>query len=306
MNLAADEHGSMQIVSENLLEKSSRCEGNINYIELNSRVVCFPLRTKTLPPATHTNCFIVGKKEFVVIDAASKDENEQKKLFKYVDEMIENGGSCRSIIVSHLHADHFGGETALKDHLFAKFGTEIPIAGHKVTAESLDGKLKIDQFIEDEHIFELTDLHGKSFELKALHTPGHARGHLCFYDEEFGFLLTSDNVLGFGSVLIALPEGNMTDYLNSLVRMKNLPNLNFLCGSHGAANSNAKIKIQEYIDHRLEREEQIIAVMNTGENTPEKIAEIVYQNLDPGLFPLAIESVRAHIAKIDSDSKKLV
>ncbi len=302
-NLTADERGSTQIISKNLLEKSSKRGGDLNYIELNSRIVCFPLRTKTLPPATHTNCFIVGNKEFVVIDAASKDENEQKKLYKYVGELIEKGGSCQAIIVSHLHADHFGGETALKKHLLEKFGIDVPISAHRITAESLAGKVSIDQFIEDEDIFALNDSEGNSFELKALHTPGHARGHLCFYDEEFGFLLTSDNVLGFGSVLIALPEGNMSDYLNSLDRMKNLPNLNFLCGSHGAANSNAKKKIQEYIDHRLEREKQIIDAMNSGSKTPEKIAEIVYQNLNPSLLPLAIESVRAHLAKIDKDLK---
>ena len=67
---------------------------------------------------------------------------------------------------------------------------------------------------------------GEAFELIALHTPGHARGHLCFYDAAKGFLLSSDNVVGTGSVVIAPPEGNLVDYLNSLERMKNLSNLN--------------------------------------------------------------------------------
>lgn len=288
-------------IAKNLHAKSSKCDGNINYIRLNSRVTCFPLRTKTLPPATHTNCFIVGSKEFVVIDAASKDKNEQEKLFMYVDQLIADGGSCKAIIVSHLHADHVGGEIALKKHFFDKFGAEIRVFAHEKTGESLGQAIHFDEFIDDEDVFKLADSVGNSFLLTALHTPGHARGHLCFYDEEFGFLLTSDNVLSLGSVLIALPEGDMTDYLSSLERMKNLPNLNFLCGSHGAANSNAKRKIQEYIVHRLEREKQILDAMNTGAQTPEKIAKIVYQNLDPNLFPLAIESVRAHIAKIEKD-----
>lgn len=300
-NFDADESLSAQIVAGSLLEKSSLYDGNINYIELNSRITCFPLRTKTLPPATHTNCFIVGGKKFVVIDAASKATFEQDKLFELVEKLIENGSQCQSIIVSHLHGDHVGGETALQTALRDAFGLEIPISAHRITAESLVDKVHFDKLVEDDEIFELTDFNGDPFELRALHTPGHARGHLCFYDEEFGFLLTSDNVLSYGSVLIAMPEGNMNDYLNSLKRMKNLPNLNFLCGSHGSANSNAKLKIGEYIEHRLLREKQILDAINTGAEKPEEIAEIVYQGIEPNLFPLAVESVRAHIVKLEED-----
>jgi glyoxylase-like metal-dependent hydrolase (beta-lactamase superfamily II) len=54
--------------------------------------------------------------------------------------------------------------------------------------------------------------------LRALHTPGHARGHLCFHDDERGILLTGDNIVGLGSVLIDPPQGNMIDYLKSLAR----------------------------------------------------------------------------------------
>jgi glyoxylase-like metal-dependent hydrolase (beta-lactamase superfamily II)/8-oxo-dGTP pyrophosphatase MutT (NUDIX family) len=290
---------------QSLLEKSQICDGNINYIELNSRVVCFPLRTETLPPATHTNCFIVGKQEFVVIDAASKDKREQQKLFEFVNDFIEKGYSCKEIIVSHLHPDHFGGETVLQKHLLEKFGLKIPISAHKLTAESLNGKVKIEKFIEDNEDYKLKDETGATFELKALHTPGHARGHLCFYDEEFGFLLSSDNVVGLGSVLIAPAEGNMTDYLNSLERMKNLPNLNFLCGSHGSAVADAKGKIEEYIYHRLERERQSLEAIKSGAKTSEEIAKIVYQNLNENLFPLAVKSVEAHLEKIKTGNKQI-
>jgi glyoxylase-like metal-dependent hydrolase (beta-lactamase superfamily II) len=260
------------------------------------------LRTKTLPPATHTNCFIAGKKEFIVIDAASKSENEQRKLFEFIDDLIENSGVCKEIIVSHLHADHFGGETALKAHLREKFGLEIPISAHKLTAESLQGKVEIQRFIEDEDVYELKDERGEIFKLKALHTPGHARGHLCFYDAEFGFLLSSDNVVGSGSVLIAPPEGNMTDYLSSLERMKEMPNLNFLSGSHGAAVADAKGKIQNYINHRLEREKQILEAVKSGAKTPSEIVEKVYADTPPELWRLAEKSVRAHLEKIEKET----
>ncbi|CAN5621510.1 hypothetical protein BH20ACI4_BH20ACI4_21560 [soil metagenome] len=292
---------SLRLCGESLLKKSEQLDGKIDYIELNPHITVFPLRTETLPPATHTNCFIVGRKKFIVIDAASKDETEQQKLFKLIDERIEANCVCEEIIVSHLHPDHFGGETALQKHLKEKFDLEIPISAHHLTAESLLGKIEIQKFIEDEQVFDLQDKNGERFQLTALHTPGHARGHLCFYDESKGFLLSSDNVVGTGSVAIAPPEGNLIDYLSSLERMKNLPNLKHLCGSHGAAVFDAKAKIESYIAHRLEREKQILDALESGAKTPEEIAKIVYQNLDEGLFPLAVKSVLAHLEKIEND-----
>lgn len=289
-------------VSRKLLEKSEKFDGKIDHIEINPRIVVFPLKTETLPPATHTNCFIVGRKSFVVIDAASKDEAEQRKLFEFIDSLIEKNCVCRQIIVSHLHPDHFGGETALRKHLYEKFGLEIPVSAHELTAESLSGKIEVQKFIADEEIFNLNDERGETFELKALHTPGHARGHLCFYDEEKGFLLSSDNVIGTGSVVIAPPEGNLLNYLNSLERMKNLPNLKHLCGSHGAAVFDAEAKIESYIRHRLEREKQILHAVESGAKTSQEIVEKVYANLDEKLIELAKKSVEAHLEKLRTEN----
>lgn len=297
LNLSA----ALRLCGENLLKKSEKVDGIIDYIDLNSHITVFPLRTETLPPATHTNCFIVGRKKFVVIDAASKEETEHQKLFALVDEMIENGGVCEEIIVSHLHPDHFGGETALQKHLKEKFGLEVPVSAHKLTAESLSGKIEVQKFIEDENVYKLTDENGAEFDLIALYTPGHARGHLCFYDAEKGFLLSSDNVVGMGSVVIAPPEGNLIDYLNSLERMKNLPNLKNLCGSHGSAIYDAKAKIESYIAHRLERENQIKQAINEGAQTPQEIVRKVYVGLDEKLLKLAEKSVEAHLEKINAD-----
>jgi len=297
-NLTANES---KTVAENLLENSQTADGQIRYIELNSRVICFPLKTETLPPATHTNCFIVGRKKFVVIDAASKDEPEQNALHSLVDSLVEKNFVCLAIITTHLHQDHFGGEAVLQTHLREKFNLEVPVAAHKLTAESLAGAVSIQKFIEDADVFNLEDADGGKFDLKTLHTPGHARGLLAFYDEEFGFLLTGDNVVGSGSVVIAPPEGNMKIYLESLERMKNLPNLRFLCGSHGAAVSDAKGKIEDYVAHRLEREKQVLEAFQYGAKTAREIAEKVYVGLNPELLKLAEKSAEAHLEKLQDE-----
>ncbi len=292
-----------EVISQKLLEKSQLSGGEIDYIELNPRVVCFPLKTETLPPATHTNCFIVGKKEFVVIDAAAKEQSEQTSFHEFIDSYARKDFVCKAIIITHLHKDHFGGETVLQKHLLEKFGWRVPILAHRLTAESLQDKIKFERFVEDDEIFGLQDEDGKSFELKILHAPGHARGHLCFYDEAFGFLLSSDNVVGADSVLIAAPEGNMTDYLNSLETMKNLPNLKFLSGSHGAAIFGAKEKIESYIRHRFERERQILEAIETGAKTVRQIVVKVYQKISPELWMLAEKSVEAHLEKLETEGK---
>ena len=97
--------------------------------------------------------------------------------------------------------------------------------------------------------------------LRALWTPGHAQGHLSFYEERTGTLLTGDCVVGFGTVVIAPPEGNMVDYLASLRRYLSLPRLTALMPGHGPVIANARERIEEYLAHRVEREAQIVTIL---------------------------------------------
>ncbi len=285
-------------IAENLLKNSQVADGEIRYIELNPRITCFPLKTDTLPPATHTNCFVVGRKRFVVIDAASENASEQNALHALIDSFVESDFECLAIITTHQHRDHTGGETALQTHLKEKFSLEIPLAAHRLTANNLAGKINFQQIIEDGEAFDLADKDGKPFELQTLHTPGHARGLLAFYDAEFGFLLSGDNVVNSSTIVIAPPEGNMKNYLSSLERLRDLPNLRFLCGSHGAAVFGAKGKIESYIAHRLERERQILQAVENGAKTPREIVERVYTDVSPALYELAEKSVEAHLEKL--------
>ncbi|QQS40505.1 MAG: MBL fold metallo-hydrolase [Acidobacteriota bacterium] len=288
--------------SQKLRAHSARMDGKIHHIELNSRLSCIPLRTKTLPPATHTNCFIVGSRRFVVIDPASREVSEQEKLFGLVDDLVGKGGVCDAIIVSHLHRDHFGGESVLKAYLRSRHEMEVPVVAHPLTVESLKGETEFHGTVGEGDTYKLKDSEGLPFGLEVLHTPGHARGHLSFFDPEFGFLLTMDNVLSHGSVLIDPPEGNMEDYLASLRRMRELEGLRSLCGSHGTAVSDAKAKIDEYIEHRLERERQVAKALESGARSAEEIAGRIYTDLDPGLMPLAVRSVAAHLERLEQTS----
>ena len=267
----------------------------VRRIEFLPGLICFPVRTPTKPPATHTNCYIVGHRELVVIDPASPAADEQAALAECLDDLRAAGRTVREILLTHQHPDHVGGVNALKSH----FNGEVPIAAHHLTAEALRGEITVDRLIEDEDVIELDGQPRLS--LRALHTPGHTRGHLCFYEERTGALITGDMVVGLGSVLIDPPEGDVRDYLRSLERLRALPKLTALFGGHGAAVAAPHAKIDEYITHRLEREAHILAAVRGGAATIPEIVARVYTDVHPKAFMMAERAVLAHLEKLTAD-----
>jgi glyoxylase-like metal-dependent hydrolase (beta-lactamase superfamily II) len=230
----------------------------------------------------------------LIFDPGSPYEDEQQALAGCVDEMISEGRQLREIILTHLHPDHVGGVNALKSHLKGA----VPVGAHAQTAAALED-IHVDHLIEDN---EVITLEGEpQIRLRALHTPGHALGHLCFHDDARGVLMTGDNIVGVGSVLIDPPQGNMRDYLQSLERMRSLPGLSILLGGHGPAVATPYQKIEEYISHRLEREQNILAAVRAGATTPKEIVEKVYTDVSPKAYAMAERAVLAHLEKLRDD-----
>jgi ribonuclease/clavin/mitogillin len=231
----------------------------------------------------------------LIFDPGSPYEDEQKVLADCVDSLVSEGRKVREIIITHLHPDHVGGVNALRQQLGGCL-----VSAHRETAEAL-ADIKVDRFIEDG---DTITLQGEpTIALRAVHTPGHARGHLCFYDAEHNALITGDNIVGLGSVLIDPPQGDMTKYLESLRRMRSLPNLSILFGGHGPAIATPYKKIDEYISHRLEREERILEAVQSGISTPVEIVKVVYTDVSPKAYGMAERSVIAHLDKLCLDGK---
>jgi ribonuclease/clavin/mitogillin len=269
----------------------------VRRIEFRPNYISFPVRTPTRPPATHTNCYLIySSKEILVVDPGSPYEDEQHALAATVDELRGEGRRVREIILTHLHPDHVGGVNALKSHLDG----DIRVAAHAETANALT-EVQVDRLISDGDEIALEG--NPAIALQALHTPGHARGHLCFHDSERGILLTGDNIVGLGSVLIDPPQGNMIEYLRSLERLRSLPGLTILFGGHGAAVASPYRKIDEYINHRLEREEKILEAYQSGIRIPSEIVTAVYTDVNPKAHGLAERAVIAHLEKLSVEGK---
>jgi len=258
-------------------------------IEMRPGIVLVPLRTPTLPPATHTNCYVVGGGKVVVIDPASPYEEEQNLL----DRVLEKR-NIKEIWLTHLHPDHVGGA----NHLKQKLG--VNIVAHPITARDLRGFIAVDRtFIEN----EVLELPGKpGWRLRVIHTPGHARGHVCIFEENSGSLITGDLMAGFGTIVIDPPEGHMATYLDSLQRIHDLP-VTALFPAHGPVMANAKDKIREYIDHRLAREKKILSAWEQGHHDSSAIVREVYTDVAPAMHGLAERSVIAHLEKLREEKR---
>jgi glyoxylase-like metal-dependent hydrolase (beta-lactamase superfamily II)/8-oxo-dGTP pyrophosphatase MutT (NUDIX family) len=285
--------GLTEDLTERFLSVPQARREPVRRIEFLPGFVCLPLRTPTKPPATTTNCYVVGARDFVIFDPGSPYEDEQEVLGEFVGELQAQGRRPREIVLTHHHPDHVGGVESLRE----RFG--LTVAAHRLTAEELEGRVRVDRLVEDGDLIELEG--DPSISLRAMHTPGHTRGHLSFYDVRAGALLTGDNVVGVGSVLIDPEEGSVRDYLASLERYRGLPRLVALFGGHGPAVGSPRAKVEEYVAHRHRRERDILAAVRAGARTPAEVVARAYTDVPPKMHALAERAVSAHLLKLEED-----
>jgi len=139
--------------------------------------------------------------------------------------------------------------------------------------------------------------------LMAVHTPGHAPDHLCFWHEDSRTLFCGDLAAKGTTIFIpARLQGDLTDYLASLERVLALAPARLL-PAHGPVIEDPQPLLRNYIEHRREREAQVIAALGAGDATADQIVSRVYQGLKDSLVPLAIESVTSHLIKLEREGR---
>ena len=264
--------------------------GPLRRIEFRPGVILLPLKTPTLLPATHTNAFLLGRGEAVLIDPATSIESEQDRLIQALDAAVDQGYRIREIWLTHHHPDHVGAVQRVRKHL------GIPVLAHGETGQRLRERgIPIDGELFDGQRVVLDG--APTLTVSVHHTPGHARGHLCFFEETFRTLIAGDLISTLSTIVIDPPDGDMDDYLESLERMAAL-DARIVFPSHGPGTLDHPEKMDEYRAHRLDRESKVLAAYRAGKTTPEAMVAEVYPDVPAWVHPVAMRQIQAHLDRL--------
>lgn len=235
-----------------------------------------------------TNTYLIASGDgCVVIDPGPAIESHQVA----VAEAARALGGARGLLVTHGHPDHVDGAARLR-----------ALTGAPIWAWSREGTPVADEMLADGQRVTVGDR-----SLRAIHTPGHRYDHLCYALEGAGTVFAGDLVAGAGTVVIAPPEGDLSDYLNSLRRLLVLDaaDLRLLAPGHGPQREDTRALLEGYIAHRADRERSLVAALVAGDGpegqrVPDLVARI-YTDVAPQLWPVAAYSTIAGLLKLERE-----
>lgn len=240
---------------------------------------------KTLD-GTHT--YALGRSETYVIDPGPDLQEYLENLSHYLE---TNGHVVEGILLSHGHPDHAPGAKRLASLLGVPIWTSSATPDDEAREAGVTHRFSPDsEFPVDGDV------------VRVLPTPGHKPDHVAFWLEASRILFSGDSILGEGSTLIAPPEGDMFEYMHSLDVMQALqPRL--IAPGHGPSVVDPIAKIEEYRQHRKEREAQLLEALRIGPASPEELVRRVYADLSPAVLKLARGSVQAQLDKLQREGR---
>ena len=271
--------------------------GTPEIIYFSPQVQMIPLFCDGLPPTYYTNAFLVGRDPAYLIDPGPTDPNEQARLFTLLDARMNAGARLAGVLLTHHHSDHIGATNAV----VRRYG--VTVFAHPWTARALAAKVKVDHEIGESAVLDLgVAPHGRAWRLEAVHTPGHAPGHLCFYEATYRLLFVGDMASTISSVVITPPDGDIREYLDSLRRLLALP-ARLLLPAHGSVSARPNFVLDECISHRHKREEQLVQALKAGPRTVPDLTQELYRGAPAEVMPFAEKQVLAGLLKLASEGR---
>jgi glyoxylase-like metal-dependent hydrolase (beta-lactamase superfamily II) len=224
----------------------------------------------------------LGDQHSWIVDPAAHRPDTQHDLTELLRPFQPTG-----IFLTHHHHDHIGAALLLSETF------QIPIYAHPKTAELLS--------IPHHPILDNDTIHIHHEMWTAIHTPGHAPGHVCLLSSYDQSLIAGDMVAGEGTILINPKEGSIREYLNSLRHLESLAP-NRLLPAHGNILADAVSTLQEYQQHRLNRIQQIQALLTSTSQSSRDIAAKIYTDLPQHFLGMAAVQVECGLIYLEEDT----
>tara|TARA_Y100001960_G_scaffold110543_1_gene118387 strand:+ start:10 stop:1551 length:1542 start_codon:yes stop_codon:yes gene_type:complete len=257
--------------------------------EYGPGVECVLIPTDTLPPATHTNCFILGERggERVIVDPAAKDEEGFEELAFKIQEIYDDDSSIIATIFTHRHPDHIGDLQRISEIY------QAPIWASSETLEAMTPS-DSDRVLKEGDSFILDGPSG-GISWDIIESPGHCPGQICLVGESG--IVSADNCTLVGTILVPSGEGDMGAYISGLERIRDLrPKVLF--PGHGPLIANPKRVLTEYIEHRKARHQKVLEAVKAGNSDISSIASAAYSD-SPGAHPLlAQDQALSHLKEL--------
>lgn len=287
-------------------------------MQLTERVHSIPVAVKDFSmPLAPVAYLVVDGGEAAFIDSGLGEEEMVQQRLDYLASLGDV--KVKYVILTHHHFDHSGGADAFRQATGAQVvmhreeeafvrdprpeapqDVEVPREQRERAKVWREAGLKA---IPDRVLDDGETLSVGSATIEAVHTPGHTKGSLCLYLREEKVLFTGDTILGLGTVAIAPPPwGDMVQYMQSLRKLLNY-DIALLLPGHGPSVKEGRRKIEELIQHRAERDRQILASLRRGRRTPKEILPDIYPELDKRLVGMATGQIASHLYKLEVEGK---